>query len=142
MAAPTLLSFQFEKETSREPMPAATKLTPEMFVGLARQSGLIEGETLRLALRGIQFDQKNVADTLRVADYLIERQLLTRWQADKLLQGRNKGFLLGKYRLLSHLGTGGMSAVYLAEHRLMRRRVAIKVLPKASARGEIGRAHV
>ncbi|MFN9370434.1 MAG: protein kinase domain-containing protein [Planctomycetaceae bacterium] len=116
-------------------MPAATKLTPEMFVGLARQSGLIEGETLRLALREIPFDAKNVADTPQVADFLVERQLLTRWQADKLLQGRNKGFLLGKYRLLSHLGTGGMSAVYLAEHRLMRRRVAIKVLPKASARG-------
>jgi serine/threonine-protein kinase len=116
-------------------MPAATKLTPEMFVGLARQSGLIEGETLRLALREIRFDPKNLADTPRLADFLIERQLLTRWQADKLLQGRNKGFLLGKYRLLSHLGTGGMSAVYLAEHRLMRRRVAIKVLPKASARG-------
>lgn len=116
-------------------MPAATKLTPEMFVGLARQSGLIEGETLRLALRAIRFDSKDVADTPQVADFLVERQLLTRWQADKLLQGRNKGFLLGKYRLLSHLGTGGMSAVYLAEHRLMRRRVAIKVLPKASARG-------
>ena len=116
-------------------MPPATKITPEMFVGLARQSGLIDGETLRLVLREIRFDQKNVADTPRVADFLIDRQLLTRWQADKLLQGRNKGFLLGKYRLLSHLGTGGMSAVYLAEHRLMRRRVAIKVLPKASARG-------
>ena len=116
-------------------MPAATKLTPEMFVGLARQSGLIDAETLRQALRGIRFDSKNIADTPQVADLLVARQLLTRWQADKLLQGRNKGFHLGKYRLLSHLGTGGMSAVYLAEHRLMRRRVAIKVLPKASARG-------
>jgi len=106
-----------------------------MFVGLVRQSGLIEGETLRLALREIEFDQRSIPDTIRLADFLVERQLLTRWQAAKLLQGRNKGFLLGKYRLLSHLGTGGMSAVYLAEHRLMRRRVAIKVLPKAAARG-------
>ena len=116
-------------------MPAPTKLTPEMFVGLVRQSGLIDGEILRLALREIEFDQRSIPDTTRLADFLVERQLLTRWQADKLLQGRNKGFLLGKYRLLSHLGSGGMSAVYLAEHRLMRRRVAIKVLPKAAARG-------
>ena len=29
------------------------------------------------------------------------------------------------------LGTGGMSTVYLAEHILMQRRVAIKVLPKS-----------
>src|SRR5262245_19394591 len=70
-------------------------------------------------------------DARRIADELVARNLLTRWQADKLLQGRHKGFFLGKYRLLSHLGSGGMSAVYLAEHVLMRRRVAIKVLPKA-----------
>ncbi len=46
-----------------------------------------------------------------------------------MLQGKHKGFFIGKYRLLSHLGKGGMSSVYLAEHVLMRRRVAIKVLP-------------
>src|SRR5262245_49046972 len=77
-------------------------------------------------------DQRAALDDPRkIADELVARNLLTRWQADKLLQGRHKGFFLGKYRLLSHLGSGGMSAVYLAEHVLMRRRVAIKVLPKA-----------
>ncbi|MBN1588350.1 MAG: serine/threonine protein kinase, partial [Pirellulales bacterium] len=52
------------------------------------------------------------------------------WQSDRLREGRHKGFFLGKYKLLDHLGTGGMSSVYLAEHLLMQRRVAIKVLPK------------
>ena len=60
----------------------------------------------------------------------MDQKLLTRWQADKLLEGRHKGFVVGKYKLLGHLGTGGMSSVYLAEHLLMHRRVAIKVLPK------------
>ncbi|MCY2968463.1 MAG: protein kinase, partial [Planctomycetota bacterium] len=83
----------------------------------------------------INADPAVAADTLRIAEELINRNILTRWQADKLLQGRHKGFFLGKYRLLSHLGSGGMSAVYLAEHRLMRRRVALKVLPKASLAG-------
>ena len=55
---------------------------------------------------------------------------MTRWQVDRLLEGRHKGFFLGKYKLLGLLGTGGMSSVYLAEHVLMQRRVAIKVLPK------------
>ncbi len=86
-------------------------------------------------MREINADPAVAADTLRIAEELINRHILTRWQADKLLQGRHKGFFLGKYRLLSLLGTGGMSTVYLAEHRLMRRRVALKVLPKASLAG-------
>jgi serine/threonine-protein kinase len=35
---------------------------------------------------------------------------------------------LGPYRLLKELGQGGMARVYLAEHELLRRRVAIKTL--------------
>ena len=38
---------------------------------------------------------------------------------------------------LDHLGTGGMSSVYLAEHKLMRHRVAIKVLPPELSRDDV-----
>ncbi|MEN0111565.1 MAG: serine/threonine-protein kinase, partial [Planctomycetota bacterium] len=48
----------------------------------------------------------------------------------KLLAGKHRGFKLGKYKLLGQIGKGGMSHVYLAEHVLMQRRVAIKVLPR------------
>ena len=56
--------------------------------------------------------------------------LITPWQRDKLLDGKHRGFFLGRYKLLGQLGSGGMSTVYLGEHVLMQRRVAIKVLPK------------
>ena len=74
---------------------------------------------------------------------LVRRGALTKWQADKLLQGRHKGFFIGRYRLLSLLGKGGMSAVYLAEHTLMRRRCAIKVLPAKRVKDSsyLGRFH-
>jgi serine/threonine-protein kinase len=47
-----------------------------------------------------------------------------------LLAGKYKGFFLGKYKLLGHIGTGGMSSVYLAEHTRLHDKRAIKVLPR------------
>ena len=42
----------------------------------------------------------------------------------------------GRYRILSLLGEGGMGAVYLAEHTLMRKRVALKLLHAEMSRDE------
>jgi serine/threonine-protein kinase len=52
---------------------------------------------------------------------------LTAWQAEMLVQGKNRGFRLGQYRILRPLGHGEMSKVFLAEHETMRRRCAITV---------------
>jgi serine/threonine protein kinase len=40
----------------------------------------------------------------------------------------NIGTVIGSYRLLSRIGQGGMSQVYVAEHTRLGRRVAVKVL--------------
>jgi serine/threonine-protein kinase len=59
---------------------------------------------------------------------MVEKGLLTKFQAERLLVGRTAGFLLGQYRVLDQIGRGGMGRVFKAEHRTMGRIVALKVL--------------
>lgn len=109
----------------------ASKISADSFLSAVRQSGLIEDSQLKKFCQSFEQAGKDRLDTDRIAGELVEANLLSKWQIDKLLQGKHKGFFLGKYKLISLLGSGGMSAVYLAEHTLMRRRVAIKVLPQS-----------
>jgi len=106
-----------------------SRISAESFLSLIRQSGLVEGDRLEREVDELQDEGTNVSASTALANSFIERELLTQWQAEKLLKGKHKGFSLGKYRLMKLLGKGGMSSVYLAEHLLMRRRCAIKVLP-------------
>jgi serine/threonine protein kinase len=69
-----------------------------------------------------------------MADALVAEGLITRFQADQMLRGRWRNFILGgKYTILEPLGAGGMGTVYLCSHRIMRRPVAVKVLPAGQA---------
>ncbi|HEV3006361.1 MAG TPA: serine/threonine-protein kinase [Pirellulales bacterium] len=100
------------------------------FLELVEQSGLVDKAHLSHTLSALEAEQTTATtDTRLVCSRLTEAGLLTDWQSRQLLEGRNRGFFVGKYKLLDHLGSGGMGSVFLAEHVLMRRRVAIKVLP-------------
>ena len=100
------------------------------FLGVVRRSMLVRPEALESALLSLDVDQAAPAD---VAASLIEKELLTRWQARRLLKRRWKDFFLGKYRLLDELGRGGMAVVYLARHETLRNLVAIKLLARSRA---------
>ncbi len=69
------------------------------------------------------------AAEVEIGQALVEAGLLTSFQLDRVLAGNTHGLLLGNYRILEQIGSGGMGLVYVGEHRLMRRRVAVKVLP-------------
>src|SRR5262245_39043825 len=77
--------------------------------------------------RAEQFSHTTAPQSLARA--LVEGGLLRSYQAQCVLNGKTYGLVLGQYRVLDRLGDGGMSAVFLAEHVLMKRRVAVKVLP-------------
>ena len=68
-------------------------------------------------------------DDEQLSRWLVDHELLTEYQAARIVAGTIFGLVLGSYRVLSRLGAGGMGVVFLAEHMQMRRQVAIKVLP-------------
>ncbi len=104
----------------------------DRFLALVERCGLVEHEQLAEAVaewKG-RATAAQLDDARHCGEFLVGAGLLTAWQCHKLLEGRHRGFMLGNYKLLDHLGSGGMSNVYLAEHVLMQRLVAIKVLPE------------
>jgi eukaryotic-like serine/threonine-protein kinase len=109
------------------------KVTSAQFVELAHKSQLAEADAIDGLVASIKADYggelpENADD---VAKEFKKAGLLTQWHCEKMLQGKYRGFFLGKHKLLGHLGSGGMSTVYLAEHLVMHHKRAVKVLPKS-----------
>jgi len=69
------------------------------------------------------------------AEVLVERGTLTPFQARELRAGHHR-FRLGQYTVIDEIGRGGMGQVFKAEHALMGRIVAVKVLPRSKATPE------
>lgn len=112
-------------------MPVATS---NQFLETLRKSGLIDESVLDGALSAYT---GTTEEPIKIAEYLIQKKLLTSFQAKSLLTGRYKGLIIGAYRVLDKIGAGGMGIVYLAEHEKLKRRVAIKVLPEDKTRDKL-----
>lgn len=113
------------------------------YLNSLQKSGLVTKEQLSQVLGrvikdagGKQIEPEHLARAFEQAN------LVTAWHNEKLLKGKYRGFLLGNYKLLGHIATGGMSNIYLAEHTAMKRRVAIKVLPPNFTQGTGNTSHL
>jgi serine/threonine protein kinase len=98
----------------------------------ALASGLLTPEEIDAGIAKLCADNglepAEVNDELLAAK-LIELGNLNRWQVEQLRAGRSK-FNLGPYQVIDSIGQGGMGQVFKAEHTVMGRLVAVKVLPR------------
>src|SRR5712692_9542814 len=106
--------------------------TVDEFLGLVRKSGIIDDK--RLAA----YAEKDCAraqpiQPRELADRLVRDGLLTHFQAEQFLQGKWRRFTIGNYKVLERIGAGGMGSVFLCEHKFMRRRAAVKILPASQS---------
>jgi eukaryotic-like serine/threonine-protein kinase len=114
-----------------------------VFRNAALASGLLSQQQLDDALSGLAKEAAaagQATTTEALSDELLGQRLvdvgyLNRWQVEQLKEGRTK-FTLGPYRIVNAIGQGGMGHVFKAEHKLLGRIEAIKVLPKSKSTPE------
>ncbi len=96
--------------------------------GLLSEEQLDEARSVVGWASGDEPDSSGPLSDQQLADRLVQMDYLNEWQAKQLLDGRTK-FNLGPYNIIDSIGQGGMGQVFKAEHTVMGRIVAIKVLP-------------
>ncbi len=103
----------------------------EWFVWDLRRSGLIDRGQLDQIVN--EFLKRNPrAEAPALADYLVQHATLTAFQADRVLNGKTAGLVLGPYVLLDSIGQGSMGQVYKATSKNDNAQYAVKVLPRRS----------
>jgi serine/threonine-protein kinase len=103
----------------------------EWFVWDLRRSGLIDRGQLDTIVG--EFLKRNPrAEAPALAEYLVDQGTLTAFQAERVLNGKTQGLVLGPYVLLDAIGAGSMGQVYKASSKNDNLLYAVKVLPRRS----------
>src|ERR1700739_1807580 len=103
----------------------------EWFVWDLRRSNLIDLGRLDQVI-GESLNKNPGAEPPALAEYLVAQKILTDFQAERLLQGKTQGFVLGPFTLMDALGAGSMGTVYKAQSKNDNNWYAVKVLPRRS----------
>lgn len=103
----------------------------EWFVWDLRRSGLIDRGQLDQVIG--EFLKRNPrAEPPALAEYLVDNKVLSPYQAERILQGKTQGLVLGPYILVDTVGSGSMGQVFKAQSKTDNQWYAVKVLPRRS----------
>lgn len=129
----TLPAQRYFRQRFLRRRPFMSKSSVKEFLHRVQRSRLVPRDPLRRSLLLLKKQRGGELPTTprSIAKHLIKSNLLTRWQCEKLLAGKSRGFFLGDHCLLDHICTGGMSSVYLARHVESEELRAVKVFPKS-----------
>jgi serine/threonine protein kinase len=103
----------------------------EWFVWDLRRSNLVERGKLEQLVADYMARHPK-AEPAELAAHLVDQNILTRFQADSLLNGKSQGLVLGSFIVHDILGSGTMGTVYKAKSKVNNEWYAVKVLPRRS----------
>ncbi len=107
--------------------PKSVDGVPLDLMPVLRTSGVLaERQLAEIKTKILQGDYPFEATAL--ADRLIEDNILTAFQAKRILSNRPQGLTVGRYIILDRVGSGSMGRVYRAHHVMMDRIVALKII--------------
>lgn len=108
--------------------------TVEQFTKRLADSGILLDEQLRDFIAALPEGSSARSNAEEMARELVRQKKLTRYQAEQIYAGQGESLTLGNYVILDKLGQGGMGIVLKAEHKRMKRLVAIKVMSPAAVK--------
>src|ERR1051326_9161250 len=102
-------------------------LTIDEFSARLAASKLLSAEDAHSALSSVA-EGERPTNGESLAALLVQSGKLTAFQAKRICDCKGDKLTLGNYVILDQLGQGGMGAVFKAQHRRMKRLVALKIV--------------
>ena len=103
-------------------------VTPSPLLRRLVTDGIVCGEDYDALAPKDRAAVERAADDSHLLHLLGGVGLMTEFQIARVKAGRTHGLVLGNYRLLERIGSGGMGIVYRGEHLRLRQAVAVKAL--------------
>src|SRR6266446_6016274 len=107
--------------------PKPSQAVPLDLFPVIRESGVLSDRQLaEIRAKILQGDYPS--HSVELAGRLVREKILTEYQTKRFLSNKPHGLVVGRYVILDRLGSGSMGRVYKAQHLMMDRVVALKII--------------